>query len=156
MRYQVEARTQGRQPYVAVRRTIPMDGIGAAMGPMFEQLYGWLGGSGVTPAGMPWTRYLSVGSSEVELEVGTPVAEDHPRVGPGFIEGVLPAGEVAVTLHVGPYDQLPEAYTAIHAWLGSRGLGPSGAMWEVYENGPDSEPDPARWRTLVCFPFARG
>ena len=40
MPYQVEARVQDRQPYVAVRRTVPMDAIGAAIGPMFEQLYG--------------------------------------------------------------------------------------------------------------------
>jgi effector-binding domain-containing protein len=155
MTYSVEARVQERRPYVAVRTTVPMDGIGAAMGPLFERLYGWLGAAGVAPAGMPWTRYLSVGREEVELEVAAPVGADHPPVTDGLIEGVLPAGEVATTLHVGPYDALPAAYAAIHAWLGAQGLGPSGAMWEVYENGPDSEPDPGRWRTLVCFPFVR-
>jgi effector-binding domain-containing protein len=155
MMYSVEARSQARQPYVAVRTTVPMDGIGAAMGPLFERLYGWLGAAGVTPLGMPWTRYLSVGAEEVELEVGAPVGIQQPPVPSGMVTGVLPAGEVAATLHVGPYDRLPEAYAAIHAWLGAQGLGPSGAMWEVYENGPDTEPDPARWRTQVCFPFVR-
>jgi effector-binding domain-containing protein len=151
MTYSVEARAQARQPYVAVRTTVPIDEIGAAMGPLFEQLYGWLGTAGIVPLGMPWTRYLSVGTDEVELEVAAPVGAGHPPVAGGMVEGVIPAGEVAVTLHVGPYDQLPGAYAAIHAWLGAQGLAPSGAMWEVYENGPDTRlpqlppfPDPLK------------
>jgi hypothetical protein len=155
MAYQVSSHTQARQPYVAVRDTVAMARIGEAMGPLFERLYGWLGAQGVSPVGAPWARYLMVGSDELELEIGAPVAEA-PAVGDGLIAGVLPACEVATTLHMGPYDRLPEAYAAVNAWLEAEGWQIAGAMWEIYENGPDSEPDPGRWRTTVVFPITRG
>jgi effector-binding domain-containing protein len=153
MEYQVSMVPQPRQPYVAVRATVPMAGIGEAMGPLFERLYGWLGAHTVSPVGPPFTRYLEVGSDEVELEIAAPVGEV-PAVDATVTAGVLPAGEVATTLHVGPYDRLPDAYAAVNGWLAKAGWQISGAMWETYENGPDSEPDPARWRTVVSFPVA--
>ena len=148
----VETRSQPRQPYVAVRATMPMDRIGAAMGPLFGRLFGWLGSHATAPAGEPWTRYLSVGTEEVELELGAPVGREMAGDG-DVVAGVLPAMEVATTLHVGPYDRLPEAYAAVDGWLREQGLQVSGAMWEQYLDGPDAPPE--RTRTRVCFPFSR-
>lgn len=155
MEYTVESRHQERQPYVAVRVTVPMAEIGASMGPQFERLYGWLGRHGVAPAGEPWTRYLAVGADEVEYEIGAPVAAPVEATAE-VIAGVMPACEVASTIHTGPYDHLVDAYAAVDAWLRDHGAQASGAMWEVYLTSPDSEPDPSRWRTLVCYPFAKG
>lgn len=155
MEYHVEPRHQARLPYVAVRTTTPMAAIGTSMGEQFGRLFGWLEANGVTPVAAPWARYLSVGPDEVEYEVAVPVAAE-VIVAAGAIAGVLPACQVATTLHVGPYDRLVDAYAAVSAWLHAQGAQVSGAMWEVYLNGPDSEPDPGRWRTLVCFPYMPG
>ena len=155
MEYQVGSHAQPRQPYVAVRDTVAMARIGEAMGPLFERLYGWLGEHGVAPSGPPWARYLMVGTDELELEIAAPVAQA-PGAEGGIVVGVLPACQVATTLHIGPYDQLPGAYAAVNAWLAAEGWQIAGAMWEIYENGPDSEPDPGRWRTTVAFPITRG
>ena len=152
MQYHVETRHQARLPYVAMRTTVPMAEIGPAMGEQFGRLYGWLGAHRVTPVDAPWARYLSVGTDEVEMEIAAPVAEEVAGDGTA-ISGVLPECEVATTMHVGPYDRLPEAYVAVAAWLREQGAEPSGAMWEVYLDGPDSQPDPSRWRTLVCYPY---
>lgn len=152
MEYQVETHHQQRQPYVAVRTTTPMAAIGTSMGELFGRLYGWLGAHHETATGAPWARYLSVGPDEVEVEVAAPVRTE--AVGDGGVSsGVLPACEVATTLHVGPYDHLEDAYAAVSTWLQAHGRQPSGAMWEVYLNGPDTEPDPGRWKTLVCYPY---
>lgn len=151
--YQVELVDLPRQPYVAVRTTVGMSEIGQRMGGLFEQLYGWLAQHQVSPTGEPWTRYLSVGATEVELEVGAPVAAP-VAVNGSVISGVRPAISVARTLHVGPYDAMESAYTAVMEWVTAQGKAVSGAMWECYESDPAIEPNPAKWRTWVYFPVS--
>jgi len=152
MSYTIEVEQQPREPYVAVRTTVRMADIGEHMGLLFGQLFEWLGTNNVTPIGPPFARYLAVGPEEVEFEVGVPVGAPVAASAP-FIAGVRPETAVAKTLHVGPYDGMEAAYTAVMDWLGENGKLVTGAMWEVYESDPDQEPDPAKWRTWVYFPI---
>jgi effector-binding domain-containing protein len=152
VRYTIEQRHQERQPYVAIRTTVPMAGIGMSMGPLYGELFGWLARKGIQPTGEPWSRYLEVGPDEVELEVAAPVPVETESDG-RVIAGVLPACDLATTVHVGPYDRLGEAYAALGTWIAENGQQITGAMWEVYLTDPQQEPDPARWRTLVCDPI---
>jgi len=46
-----------------------------------------------------------------------------------------PAGEVAMTLHVGPYDRLGEAHAAVHEWCAAHNRNIAGASWEIYGDG---------------------
>lgn len=151
MTYEIESVQQPRQPYVAVRATVRLDAIGEAMGPLRGRLFGWLGSHGIEAAGAPWTRYLDVGVTEVELEVAAPVRETMTAEGP-VIAGVVPGGSVVRTLHVGPYERLPEAYEAVNAWMAEHHVQPAGAMWEVHLDGPEVAPD--RSRTIVVLPVS--
>jgi len=83
------------------------------------------------------------------------------RVGPAeiakaFGDGVridgLPGGEVAMTVHVGPYEGLGQASNAIQAWIGENSLTPAGAPWEVHITDPMATPSTAGWRTEVYWP----
>src|SRR5207253_6100413 len=60
---------------------------------------------------------------------------------------VLPGGPVATTMHVGPYEQLSDAYAAIEQWIEAERLAKSGAPWECYINDPSEHPDPKDWKT---------
>jgi effector-binding domain-containing protein len=84
------------------------------------------------------------------VEVGVEVSgsfEPSARVVPS----VLPAGEVASTVHRGPYDALEEAHVAIKAWCGSHRRAVTGVRWEVYG---DWRSDPADLETTVCYLLA--
>ena len=151
MTYNVELEQLPRQPYVAVRTTVPMAEIGQHMGELFGQLFGWLGQHQVEPAGPPWARYLAVGPEEVEFELGAPVAAP-VEPSPPVIAGVRPAISAAKVLYVGPYEGMEPAYMAAMDWIGEQGKAVSGAPWEVYESDPAQEPDPAKWRTWIYFP----
>lgn len=151
--YVIETSVEPRQPYVAVRATVRMAEIGQRMGPLFGELFGWLGRKGIEPAGAPWARYLTVGADEVELEIGAPLAAEIAGED-GMIAGVRPACEVAATIYMGPYEQIGPAYQAIAAWLSENGRLNAGAMWEIYETDPEQEPDPAKWRTRIVYPLA--
>lgn len=154
MDYHIETEKLARQPYVAIRSTVRMDAIGEAMGRLYGELYGWLGQRRMEPLGPAFARYLVVGSEEFEMELAAPVAVESDATGHVFA-GVLPACEVARTLHVGPYDAAVNAYLAIARWINEAGAVSAGAMWEVYLNDPMSEPDPQKWETMVYAPISR-
>jgi effector-binding domain-containing protein len=54
-------------------------------------------------------------------------------------------------MHVGSYDGVAAAYTAVEQWLAAHDLSPIGDPWESYLDGPEV-PQP---RTVVSFPCAR-
>jgi AraC family transcriptional regulator len=67
----------------------------------------------------------------------------------------LPGGLTTVTIHSGPYDQLPDAYAALEEWIVANGFQRGGAPWEAYLNDPGDYPDPRDWKTEVYWPLQR-
>jgi effector-binding domain-containing protein len=63
----------------------------------------------------------------------------------------LPAGQVAMTVHRGPYTGLGDAHRAVLDWCEAQGRRPSGPRWEVY--GPHSD-NPAEVWTEVYYQLA--
>ena len=59
-----------------------------------------------------------------------------------------PAGTVATTVHMGPYDQMKPAHEAIHQWARENGRKLAGPSWEVYGHWSD---DPAQLRTDIFY-----
>jgi effector-binding domain-containing protein len=59
-----------------------------------------------------------------------------------------PEGEVAATLHRGPYHQLGEAHRAVREWIAKNGLRLGGWSWEIYGDWAD---DPAKLETEVIY-----
>jgi len=153
MEYKIVSERLGRQPYVAIRTTVRIDRISQVMGPVYGDLFGWLGQKGLAATGAPWARYLAVGPEECELELAAPV--DVETAGDArVIGGVIPGCDVVKTLHMGPYDELVAAYRAMADWMTAKGAQAAGAMWEVYLTDPTQEPDPASWQTLVYAPVS--
>lgn len=146
-----ETKEVGPQPILAIRATSAMDNLSELMGSLFGEVYGYIQQSGQNPAGMPFSRYHSMDGETVDLECGMPVPL--PMDGKGRVEaGELPAGPVATVTHVGPYDDLPQTWSALSEWMGSQDLQPAGAPWEVYVTDPGTEPDQSKWRTDIFFP----
>ena len=152
MAYDIEVRELQPQSVVAVRVSVPVEAIPTIMGEVFGELYAYVGRAGLTPAGMPYARYHSFGTEEMDMEVGSPVAG--PAEGQGrIVSGELPGGPAAVTWHIGPYDTIVAAYDAITAWMQEHGREPAGAPWEAYWSDPATVTDPAEYRTEVFWPI---
>ena len=151
MKREFETKQVEAQPILTIRAAVKMDKIGEVMGPLFGEVYGHIQQCGQEPAGMPFARYHSMGGDAVDFECGMPVAS--PLEGMGRVmAGELPAGTVATVTHAGPYDALPQTWSALMEWIGSEGLQPAGAPWEVYVTDPGAEPDQSKWRTDIFFP----
>jgi effector-binding domain-containing protein len=81
-----------------------------------------------------------------DFEVGVPVdGEVRPtgRVQPGE----QPGGRVAGTVYHGPYEGLHGAWGEFDAVLKAAGIATRDELLERYVAGPESERDPARYRT---------
>ena len=80
--------------------------------------------------------------------------------GEGDVIGeLMPAGQYAVILNTGPFDDLIPAHAALLDWGQAQGLtwqiDEDGKTWgarvEHYITDPADEPDPRQWQTEVAF-----
>ena len=161
-----EPRIQERaaQHYAAIPVPVTMDGLSAAVDSAFSELFGWLAGQGIAPAGPPLIRYLVIDmAGEMQIEMGVPVAA--PITASGRIQpGTLPGGRYAVLRHTGPYDGLVASNAALERWAQEHVIEfdtwdtPQGAAWrsraEHYLTDPSQEPDPAKLETDVAYLIA--
>lgn len=56
-------------------------------------------------------------------------------------------------MHVGPFDEMQETYSAVEAEMEERGLVAGDDMWEEYLTDPDDEVDASLWETRLFFPL---
>ena len=153
MEYSIESHVLFEQPTAVIRARLAADQVPTWMPTAFEEVFAELARQGVEPAGPPFARYV-FHPGVLEVEAGVPVAE--PLVAWGRVApGTLPAGPVAVTTHVGPYEGLDKALDALTEWIDEHDGEPTGAHWENYFSDPVAEPDPEKWRTDVYLPWGR-
>jgi effector-binding domain-containing protein len=147
--YEVSIEQRVEQATAVVRGRVARDGIAEFIGGAFAEVMAAVSAQHVTVVGPPFGRYRVL-ETGFEVEAGFPTSWPVEPVG-RVIPSVLPGGEVATTMHVGSYDGVAVAYSAVEQWLGAHNLAPTGDPWESYLDGPEV-PQP---RTVVCFPCAR-
>lgn len=101
----------------------------------------------------PWlTHHLRMDPQTWDFEISVPVASPvNPagRVKPG----TLRAARVARTNYHGPFEGLGDAWGELMQWIAANGHTPAADLWECYAAGPESGPDPAKWRTELNRPL---
>jgi effector-binding domain-containing protein len=148
MEYEIQLRRIEPQDTLVVRETSTMAGIAEVLGGAFSDTFGHAQAQGALPR-EAFASY-SFHDDLVDIEAGCTVSQ--PTTGQGrILPSILPGGEVATTLHVGPYDQVSEAYAALEAWITEHGRRAAGNGWEVYLSPPTDEPP----RTEVVIPLER-
>lgn len=121
------------------------------MGEALPRAFAAVARSGAHPVGPPFTKYTAYTETSVEFEAGMPVAAPFVALD-DVVPGELGGCEAAVGMHVGPYDTIGVTYGALQAWIEGQGRTPSTVMWEHYLSNPQTDPDPATWRTEVVWP----
>jgi effector-binding domain-containing protein len=151
-RYDIHAEVRNEQVTAVARTTLTVAEIGPWLGKTYGAIAGLLADRQAGPVGPPFARYHLLDGGRFEVEAGFPAAR--PIEGDGDMQpSRLPGGPVAVTIHVGPYDQMEPVYQALASWVIEHGGELAGDAWEVYFSDPAAEPDPATWRTEVVQPY---
>lgn len=128
-----------------------MSKLSEFFGSAFGETMAALQAQGIAPAGPPFGKYYGMPTSVVDVEAGVPVSAPVEASG-NVLPGTLPGGRVVEMVYVGPYDGMESAYAEVESYLHEHRLVPGTVMWESYLTDPESEPDPAHWRTQICWP----
>lgn len=139
------------QPTLGLREAVALAELPAFFDRAFRTVLSALAMQGTRPAGPAYARYRGRPAETVDVEAGFPVVAVVP--GDGVVEaGALPGGRTVQADHIGSYDTLAQTYDAIESWMRTHRLTPGEEMWELYVVGPESDTDPAAWRTRVVWP----
>ena len=136
-----------------IHLTVPRAEIGKVMGPAIGEVMSTVAAQAVGPTGPVYSYHPRMDPDVFDFDVGVPVGgpvEPAGRVRPGE----LPAVRVARAVYVGPYEGLGAAWGELDAWMRENGHTPAPGLWERYLAGPESDPDPASWRTELNHPVA--
>ena len=135
-----------------IHARVPSREIQTHMGALVAELVEELRKQDVRPAGPMFTHHFRPPDAFFDFEVCFPVAE--PVRASGRMEpGTWPAMRVVRAVHEGSYAGLVAAWGELMDWAGRERLMTTKEAWERYLVGPDTEPDPARWRTELNRPL---
>jgi effector-binding domain-containing protein len=138
----------------AIRMTVPRAEIRNVMGPAWGELLGAIAAQGIAATGPVFSHHFRIDPEVFDFELGVTVERDVSgagRVHPGH----LPAAQVARTIYRGPYEGLHAAWEEFDDWIVAAGHIPGPELFEFYEAGPQSSPDPANFRTQLNRPLLR-
>jgi len=142
------------QTIAVIRLRVPREEIQEVMGPSHGELMAAVAAQGVTTIGPWFTHHLRMPAEVFDFEIGVPVAK--PVSAAGRVKpSRWPAMTVARTVYHGPYEGLASAWGEFMAWIAAEGHKPQSELWECYLAGPESGPDPAKWRTQLSRPLTR-
>lgn len=147
----IEITERDEQPTAVVRAVVPLTDLTDFFGRSYAAVAAALAEQDCRIAGPPFAKYYGMPTDRIDIEAGFPVAG--PFASAGAVQpGSLPGGRCYEAMHTGPYDTLEETYNAILEQIGRDGGTPGEVMWEHYLTDPDTEPDPSKWQTQVCWP----
>lgn len=127
----------------------------------FPVLFGYLQGAGIAPVGPAFYNYRRIDmASTLDVEAG--VAVERSAAGSDGVRfGTLPAGRYVTLDWIGHPDQLMTVTAMLIGWAKETGNGFDveeksdgdhfACRLEVYEDGPDTEPDMNKWKTTLEF-----
>jgi effector-binding domain-containing protein len=150
MAYEITVEERSESPALSVRFTCDPGEIGEKLAEVLPRVHEYIADTDATPDGAPFTRYHRMSEAEWEVDAGIPVSE--PVAGKDDIDAtILPAGEVAKTVHRGAYEDIGEAHEAVADWIEQSDWQSSGARWDSYVDDPSGS-DPDDVRTFVFWP----
>lgn len=151
MPYEITVSPVKPQVVGGIRLRTSLKSIKSDVSSGFMKLMQGIGRFRCVPAGPPMLVYhdvideLTEGDVEVCVPVQTPFDGDDQ-----FRCHDLPGGEVAATVHHGPYEELSSAYRTLAEWMMRNGYEVEGATREIYLNDPRVVP-PDQLQTRLEF-----
>jgi effector-binding domain-containing protein len=149
MKYDVVVETTPAEPMAAVRAKVTISNIAQAWKPALDQVWTFLKANGGLGPGHNLFLYHHPERRDEAMDIDFGVQVAHLFESEGNVQCIkTPAGEVARTVHIGPYDKLGDAHNAIHAWCAANNRKIAQASWEIYGDWSD---DPALLETTIKY-----
>jgi effector-binding domain-containing protein len=144
MSYQISVHHVPAQTTAVVRSRAKQADLPQVVPALCGEVWAYTRAAGLPRPGRHLALYLDCA---INLEVGAEM--DQPFTGDGRVVcSSTPAGLVATTVHLGPYNRLGDAHHAVLNWCAANGHVLAGPSWEVYGHWTD---DPTQLRTDVFY-----
>lgn len=158
----IEERTE--EPYVSIPIRVSLKEWGRANA-LVAEVFGWLAGHNIAPAGAPFFRYWIIGDMDApfDLEVGVPVAA--PVAGDERVQaGSVQAGRYLTYIHNGHPDQLNRVHNELQSWAAEHQVSFKTLLqenswagrYEFFLTNPEEQPDPNQWSIEVAYQIEDG
>ena len=137
----------------AVRRQLTIGAVASAWRPALDQVWTFLRSQpGLRTDGHNIFLYHHPArrSDPMNVDFGVEVSRSFSPSGEVY-ETNTPAGEAAIAVHRGGYDQLHGTHDAIHQWAKSHDRSFAGSSWEIYGDPSD---DPSKNETTIVYLLA--
>jgi effector-binding domain-containing protein len=149
MPYKIEVKQSEPTLTAVIRSRVRPEELSKFVPAACGEVWSYFRSEGLPKPGRHTALYLGDGQGSVE--VGAEVRERF--AGNDRIQcSALPAGRVVSTVHLGPYQRLGEAHTAIREWCAEHGHRLSCVSWEIYGHWEESwNADPSKIRTDIFY-----
>ena len=147
---EIELRAAEAVTTAAIRATVDHGEVLKWYDTAMAELDQTLGSLHIMPAGPSGGLYDNErGTAIVYIPVADPPS--HGRVRPF----VVPAAELAITVHHGPHDDIDVSYGQLGTYVTEHALALAGPVRETYLVGPRETSDRTAWRTEIGWPAFR-
>ena len=152
MDYEITVEFPSPITLAAVRVIVPACGIAAAWKPALDKVWAFLRSNPVPNTGLNVFCYHHPERSGEAMKIDFGVQVSNHFEDEGDIHCVeTPSGEVAQTVHIGPYSRLGEAHAAIHGWCKANQRPIASSSWEIYGHWNN---DPEKLVTTIRYLLA--
>ncbi|RNC81221.1 MAG: helix-turn-helix domain-containing protein [Phycisphaera sp.] len=152
MNYDIEFRSISETTFLYKSTRCGQSDIAQALGEIIPAVFQHALKHGIEMLSPPTTLYTNWSPGLVSLKSGLCVPAGTAPTGDIYVE-TLPATDAAITIHVGPYETLTNAYGALEKHIAENGRECNGAPREVYLTDPAEIPEPEQWQTQVIWPI---
>jgi effector-binding domain-containing protein len=147
-----EIKEQPAQHAMLVRMRTTVQELPNVLGKAFGDVAMAIGEQGQEPRGPPFVAYYNIGTPDMEIEVGFPVAKKLQAKG-NVKPGEIAAGKVATCMYTGPYgEEMRPAYEALMKLIEEKKEVATGVFYEIYFNSPMDTP-PEKLQTQIVLPL---
>ena len=146
--------TQPSFSAMVVKQTGNMANVAEMMGNMFGLTMAEVAKQSLQMSGAPFADYTEFDPSTggVTIVAGVQVSEAGVKAGE-VVPVVYNEMEVLTAEHTGPYDKLRESYEVMMKYAEDQSIELSMEAFEFYWTDPQTEPDPAKWKTTISMPL---
>lgn len=156
MSYDIELKVVREHTLIVIRDRANAQNISAVISELLPEVWQFISDNNLSRVGHVVVVYHGEEGCTFHDEKGLPI-EVGVQMSSEFAcnerveQSSTPAGSVASTLHIGPYQQLPQAHAAVRAWCEENGLQLQGLNWEIYGH---HSPKIEELKTEVCYLLA--
>ena len=147
MKYEVAVQSVSSRRVAVVRAWLKWSDLGKRLIPLLDRVYVAVRAGKVFQSGQNVFIYRDGSKAGVTVEVGVEVSSRFEAVD-DVLYSETPEGEVAWTMHTGPYAGLGAAHEAVIRWCSEHGRTRSNVWWEIYG---DWQEDPESLQTEIFY-----